>query len=61
MDVLSMLRTLGALGLVLGMLAGALWAVKRYDIKLPGRVTTGSRKRVEVVERLALDAKRSVK
>jgi flagellar protein FliO/FliZ len=60
MDVLSMLRTLGALGLVLGMLVAALWAVKRYDIKLPGRVTTGSRKRVEVVERLALDAKRSV-
>ena len=60
MDILSMLRTLGALGLVLGMLAGALWAVKRYDIKLPGRISTGSRKRVEVVERLALDAKRSV-
>jgi flagellar protein FliO/FliZ len=60
MDMLSMLRTLGALGLVLGMLAAALWAVKRYDIKLPGRVSTGSRKRVEVVERLALDAKRSV-
>ena len=60
MDILSMFRTVGALGLVLGMLAAALWAVKRYDIKLPGRVSTGSRKRVEVVERLALDAKRSV-
>ncbi len=30
MDILSMLRTLGALGMVLGMLAGALWLVKRY-------------------------------
>ena len=55
-----MIRTLGALGIVLGMLAGALWAVKRYDIKLPGRVSGGGRKRVELVERLAVDAKRSV-
>lgn len=55
-----MLRTLGALGMVLGMLAGALWAVRRYDIKLPGRVGASGRKRVELVERLAVDAKRSV-
>ncbi len=55
-----MLRTLGALGLVLGMLATALWIVRRYDLKLPGRVTGGGRKRVELVERLAVDAKRSV-
>jgi flagellar biogenesis protein FliO len=60
MDILSMLRTLGALGMVLGMLAGALWMVKRYDIKLPGRVSTTGRKRVELVERLSLDQKRSV-
>ncbi|WP_237709224.1 FliO/MopB family protein [Sphingomonas elodea] len=55
-----MLRTLGALSLVLGMLATALWVVRRYDLKLPGRVTGGGRKRVELVERLAVDAKRSV-
>lgn len=60
MDILSMLRTLGALGMVLGMLAGALWLVKRYDIKLPGRVSASGRKRVELVERLSLDQKRSV-
>ncbi|WP_404337454.1 FliO/MopB family protein [Sphingomonas sp. MMS12-HWE2-04] len=60
MDILSMLRTLGALGVVLGMLAGALWAVRRYDIKLPGRISGTGRKRVELVERLSLDAKRSV-
>ncbi|MBA16101.1 MAG: hypothetical protein CMN73_07070 [Sphingomonas sp.] len=60
MDTLSLLRTIGALGLLLGCLAGALWAVRRYDLKLPGRVTAGSRKRVELVERLTLDAKRSV-
>ncbi|NLS25584.1 hypothetical protein S2M10_05520 [Sphingomonas sp. S2M10] len=55
-----MLRTLGALGLVLGMLATALWVVRRYDLKLPGRMAGGGRKRVELVERLAVDAKRSV-
>jgi flagellar biogenesis protein FliO len=60
MDILSMLRTLGALGMVLGMLAGALWFVKRYDVKLPGRVTNARRKRLEIVERLSVDAKRSV-
>ncbi|MDG2534008.1 flagellar biosynthetic protein FliO [Sphingomonas sp. HITSZ_GF] len=60
MDILSMLRTLGALGIVLGMLAGALWFVKRYDVKLPGRVTSSRRKRIEIVERLAVDGKRSV-
>ncbi|WP_188054530.1 flagellar biosynthetic protein FliO [Sphingosinithalassobacter sp. CS137] len=60
MDLLSLLRTLGALGTVLGLLAGALWLVRRYDIKLPGRVSGGSRKRVEMVERLSIDAKRSV-
>lgn len=55
-----MIRTLGALGVVLGMLAGALWVVRRYDLKLPGRVSGSARKRVELVERLAVDAKRSV-
>ncbi|TGX54217.1 hypothetical protein E5A73_08875 [Sphingomonas gei] len=60
MDILSMMRTFGALGLVLGMLAGALWVVRRYDLKLPGRVSGGARKRVELVERLAVDAKRSI-
>lgn len=55
-----MLRTIGALGLVLGMLAGALWFVKRYDVKLPGRVSNTRRKRIEIVERLSVDAKRSV-
>lgn len=55
-----MVRTFGALGIVLAMLAGALWVVRRYDIKLPGRVSGTGRKRVELVERLAVDAKRSI-
>lgn len=60
MDILSMLRTIGALGLVLGMLGGALWFVRRYDVKLPGRISSTGRKRVELVERLMVDGKRSV-
>ena len=60
MDVLSLLRMLGALGVVLGILAGALWAIRRYDIKLPGRVGAGAGRRIELIERLPLDTRRSV-
>ena len=60
MDGLSLLRMLGALGLVLGLLGGALWMVRRWDIKLPGRVAVGTGRRVELIERLPLDARRSV-
>lgn len=55
-----MIRMLGALSLVLAMLGGALWAVRRFDVQLPGRISGGRSKRVELVERLAVDAKRSV-
>lgn len=60
MELLSLLRTLGALGVVLGLLAGALWVVRRYDIKLPNRVGGGLLRRVELIERLPIDARRSV-
>ena len=61
MDAYSLLRTMGALAVVLGLLAGALWIVRRYDIGLPGRVANGgSSRRVEVVERTTLDGRRSV-
>lgn len=62
MDILSALRTLGALALVLGLLGGALWAVRRYDIKLPAQLLTGNNvpRRVTLVERLAIDGRRSV-
>jgi flagellar protein FliO/FliZ len=62
MDILSVLRTLGALATVLGLLAGALWVVRRYDIKLPAQFA-GSRadaRRLVLVERLPLDGRRSV-
>lgn len=61
MDPIGLIRTVGALGVVLGMLGGALWAVRRFDLKLPGRMgLTGHRRRIEVVERLALDNRRAL-
>lgn len=63
MDILALLRMLGALGIVLGLLVGALWVVRRYNIRLPGNMTMGApgeRRRLAVVERLAIDTRRSV-
>lgn len=65
MDAFSLLRMLGALLLVLGMLVSALWAVKRYDLTLPRKWlerigTTGPQRRLQVVERLAIDQRRSI-
>lgn len=69
MDILSILRTLGALAFVLGLLVGGLWLVRRYDLRLPGeflpRLGAGlgrplREKRLELVERIALDARRSL-
>lgn len=60
MELLSLLRTLGALGVVLGLLAGALWVVRRFDIKLPGRIAGGPLRRLELIERLPIDGKRAV-
>ncbi len=51
---------MGALGVVLGMLAGALWFVKRYNIRLPGSMAPRPGKRVALVERTGIDARRSV-
>lgn len=60
MDALALLRTLGALAAVLALLAAALWAVRRYDVALPGRVGGRKAARLAVAERLSLDPKRSV-
>jgi flagellar biogenesis protein FliO len=60
MDTYSLLRTLGALVTVLGMLAGALWMVRRYGIRLPGRINSGATRRLDIVERTAFDSRRSV-
>lgn len=65
MDFLSLLRMMGALLVVLGLLAGGLWVVRRYDIRLPGGFAAGLRARgqeprLAIVERLSLDARRSI-
>ena len=60
MDALTIIRALGALGLLLGVLTGALWAVRRYDIRLPGAVVRQADRRLELVERLGIDQRRSV-
>ena len=62
MTILPLLRMFGALALVLGGLAGALWAVRRYDLRLPGRIGAAPRRdrRLELVERLTIDPRRSV-
>ncbi|MBR0550952.1 FliO/MopB family protein [Stakelama marina] len=59
MEALAIIRTLGALTIVLGLLAGALWVVRRYDLRLPGRVGGHSGRRLELVERLGIDQRRS--
>ncbi len=62
MEWLSLLRMLGSLLLVLAMLVGAVWAVRRFDLKLPGRIggDSAARRRLHIVERLAIDTRRSV-
>lgn len=65
MDFLSFLRMIGSLGVVLGILAGGLWAVRRFEIRLPqkwlsGFTSSGGERRLELVERLVLDPRRSV-
>lgn len=59
MDAGAILRMIGSLGLVLGLLAGALWIVRRFNLRLPGGGIVRS-DRVEIVERVSLDPKRCV-
>ncbi|GAA4217539.1 hypothetical protein GCM10022253_16330 [Sphingomonas endophytica] len=62
MELLSALRAIGALSLVLGLLGGALWAVRRFDLRLPGSILSArpGERRLAVTERVALDGRRSV-
>lgn len=60
MDLSSLVRMLGGLGVVLGILGGALWLVRRFDLRLPGRVTGTRTKRLELVETLSIDGRRVV-
>jgi flagellar protein FliO/FliZ len=60
MDAASLLRTMGSLGAVLGLLCLALWTIRRYNICLPGTVPARGERRLAVIERIALDHRRSV-
>lgn len=60
MDAYALLRTFGALAIVLGLLFAALWFARRFNLRLPGHTASGGLRRVELVERTVLDAKRSV-
>ena len=60
MDLLSLFRTIGGLGAVLGILAGALWLVRRYDLRLPGGAIGARERRLELVETLPVDARRMI-
>ncbi|TFI59603.1 hypothetical protein E2493_03780 [Sphingomonas parva] len=60
MDLLSFLRTIAALGTVLGLLVGALWAVRRYNIVLPGQAGPRTARRLALVEKVGIDGKRAV-
>jgi hypothetical protein len=59
-DGIALVRALGALLTVLGILAGALWAVRRFNIVLPGTGAARSERRLAIVERLSLDPRRSL-
>lgn len=65
MEFLALLRMLGALAVVLGLLVGALWVVRRYDLRLPQKWLAGmgdknAPRRLELVERLSLDPRRQI-
>lgn len=60
MDIALLIRSLGGLMAVLALLSGALWLVRRYDLRLPGRVGGGREARLAIVERVTVDAKRSL-
>ena len=65
MDFLSFLRMMGSLAIVLGLLVGALWVVRRYELRLPQNLMAGfpgrgAARRMELIERLSLDPRRSI-
>jgi len=68
-DAWQLLRTLGALSVVLGALWGGLLAVRRFDLTVDGKglgkwleklANAAPDRRLKVVERLAIDQRRSV-
>jgi hypothetical protein len=60
MDLFGVLRAIGALLTVLGLLAGAVWLARRYGLALPALAGGASPRRLALVERLAIDGRSSI-
>jgi flagellar protein FliO/FliZ len=60
MDIALFARSMAGLAAVLALLALALVLVRRFDIKLPGRVGGALHGRIGIVERITIDPKRSL-
>ncbi|WP_156141034.1 FliO/MopB family protein [Sphingomonas sp. 37zxx] len=60
MDPSSLLRMLGGLAVVLAILSGALWMVRRFDLRLPGRAISSIDRRLELIETLPIDGRRMI-
>ena len=56
METLDYLRFIGSLSLVVGLILGASWAIRRYGPQHLGGLS-GSKRRLEVIESLTLDTK----
>lgn len=60
MDILQIVRALGALSAVLTLLGAALWIVRRMEPSHAGRFSGRRVSRLGLVERITLDQKRSL-
>lgn len=60
MDGYLVMRSLGALALVLGTCAGALWFVRRFRIALPGLPVGPQGRRLALVERISIDSRSTI-
>jgi len=58
MDILDLLRALAALGLVLALIVGGYWLLKRSGLRIAGAPVGGTR--LGVVEVRALDTRRKL-
>lgn len=60
MEGYLVMRSLGAVVLLLGTCAGALWFVKRFRITLPGHPLAGQGGRLALVERISIDGRHTI-
>lgn len=65
MELTAIMRSLGALAFVLGVLAGGVWAIRRFApaglrLTLPRTRSGETAQRLQLLERLALDQRRAL-